>query len=291
MFTSGQLMMACLLQGDQKTNDSETFLDAMFEMLPFITTAGPLTLAAYLQHIQDASQKLRNCEANTFYITAQQTSGAGETMLAEEMGWPVILVSPVEQRVVAKYRDQHPNLKIKEMQPDDFFPKANDASTKETEVTIRSLFEHQLHLMNIEHVAVRVKKFNKHLPALFLIESEGDNDLQDFFEQLERGARDHSDTDLAERVQRLSQRIRSTPSSGKEVLYVNSENPTIRNTLKLHLRKPACREVSLACRTVYNSAFLHSAHATLSVENARVLISNFKRDYFSRSGSDVGEHG
>jgi hypothetical protein len=244
-------------------------------MLPFNTTAGPLTLAAYLQQIQDASVDRRNCEANTFYVSAQQTSGAGETMLAEEMGWPVILATPIEQRVVAKYRDQHPTIKMKEMQPDDFFRKASEPSAKESEVMIRSLFEHQLHMMNIEHVTVRVKRFNKHFPALFLIESEDDSVLKDFFEQLERGARDQSDPKQAEILQHLTQRLRPTGAVGREVLYVNSDNPTIQNTLKLHMKKPASREVSLACRTVYNSAFLQSIHAALSVENARVLIANF----------------
>jgi molecular chaperone HtpG len=272
-----ELLLACLIYGDRKmTSDGTTFVDILSELLNFATTHGRMTLPHYFAQISDAAHRFRGCETDTIYCLNQKTSGAGESMLAEDMGWPVVFAYPLEQKVLESYVRQHPEKKLRLMQPDDFFSPTNSEERGRGDAALlRAMFEEHMRAMRLSDVQVRVQSFRASCPALLLIEGHNDPIGDDFFEFFEKHALDpKTNKETAQRIHAFAERFR-TPESGRRILYINSENATIKSAVKLYRRAPASEVVYLVCRTVYNSAFLQSAYASLSIENARIVIDNF----------------
>lgn len=275
---SHDLFAACLLHGNRKLgNDQQTFLDDMSTMLPFTTTHGDMTISNYLQAVEDASQRFRRCAPNVIYCLMQKTSGAGESMLAEDMGWPVMMAVPVERKVLDAYVVQHPDISLQHLNPEDLFQLlATDAATAANgdEPLLRAFFEEQLTQMSVSGVEARVKSFRPSTPALLLSEGEQDQEfdrlINEFVEHEENSSEDSRLFDIFRRYAQKKKQVVS-----KRYLYLNSSNRIIQLVTQLLRNDPRNDNARLACRTIYNSAYLQSAHGALDRKNATIVVENF----------------
>ena len=266
------LLQACLLHGERKFSNSETFLDFVFELLPWKTTHGTRTMREYQRDLQDAGERFRHCVPGTVYWIARKTSGAAETILAEDMGWPVVLASPIQIKILEKIQSQRPNTKLRALTADEMIDGFREATSPHPDDGIlRVLFEDQLQQLNVSDAEVRVRRFRASYPALLLDPGGHDPELQEMLRLL--GGLGENNPKMAEALRKLEAQKRHR--AGKVIFYVNAANSMVQNLLVLCRQNPNHTAVGLAARTLYNSAFLHSSHESLSPDNSRALIENF----------------
>ncbi|OQX21218.1 MAG: hypothetical protein BWK80_34080 [Desulfobacteraceae bacterium IS3] len=267
------LLNACLLHGSRKIGESDvTFLDEILELIYFETTKGKQTLAEYLQDIADASERDPKCKKDTIYCMPQRTTGTGESILAEDMGWPVILTIPIEQKILELKIEEKKNYKLELMKPDRLF---SDDTKKETEDEfIEILFKQQLsYYPNLKNINVKVRRFRDSIPAMLLVEAE-DQELNNFYNALISFFQSETTDDNKSKLfQQLATRIHR--DQGQRYLYLNAENITIQNLSKLYRQDPSNEALKLGCSAIYHSALLQSAHALLSKRDAQIVINNF----------------
>ena len=188
------------------------------------------------------------------------------------MGWPILLASPIQIKILEKLQSQRPEMRLRALTADEMIDGCREAPPPHPDDGIlRVLFEDQLRQLNVSGTEVRVRRFRISYPALLLDPGERDTDLQDMLRLL--GELGGSSPQMAEVHKRIAaQKQRQTK---KVIFYVNAANSMVQNLLILCRQNPEHSAVGLTARTLYNSAFLHSSHASLSPDNSRALIENF----------------
>jgi molecular chaperone HtpG len=255
--------------------DGSTLLDNLIDVLPFETTHGKMTLPEYQRIVREASTRYRECGENTIYTMSQSTTGAGESILANDMGWPVILTAPMEQKVLNDFARLHRDtIKVKAMSPDDLVRAArvDDRSDDDSQGLIETLFQHNLRSVGSIHI--RVSRFRESVPALLLVDISDDEAIK-FYEQLDEASRDPElkDHALFQMFMRMAEQYRS--AKGLNYFYVNANNELIKGMVEIYRADPLADILPLAARTIYNSALLQSAHRTLSPRDAEIIVGNF----------------
>lgn len=254
--------------------DGSTLLNNLIDIVPFETTHGRMTLLEYQRAIQDASRRYRGCEANTIYTMPQRTTGAGESILASDMGWPVILTVPVEQKVLNDFAKGHSGIVIKEMSPDDLVRAAgsdHDLDDQDRQI-IETLFYQSLR--SVGNIQIRVSCFRESVPALLLVDVSDDEALK-ILKELEQASRDpeFKEDAVLQLIMRMAQQWRAERSS--RYFYINARNELVKSMVEIYRVEPMADILSLAARTIYNSALLQSAHRTLSPRDAEIIVGNF----------------
>jgi predicted nucleotide-binding protein len=255
--------------------DGSTLLDNLIDVLPFETTHGKMTLPEYQKIVREASTRYRECDENTIYTMSQSTTGAGESILASDMGWPVILTVPEEQKVLNDFAKLHSDtVKVKLMAPDDLVRAAGgtDGFDEDTREIIMTLFQHSLR--SIGSIQIRVSRFRASVPALLLVDVSDDEALK-IYDQLERASRDPQlrDDVVFQVIMKMAAQYRS--AKGSRYFYVNANNKLIKGMVEIYRTEPLADILPLAARTIYNSALLQSAHRTLSPRDAEIIVGNF----------------
>jgi len=269
------LIRGVVILGEKKIGrEGITLLDSLIDVLPFETTHGTMTIPQYRRAILDASHKFRMCKADTLYTMPQHTTGAGESLLAEDMGWPVILTVSEEQKILNDYANQHEKITLKSLSPDDLVEAARQGEETENDEVIGAMFRQHLSRLISKNIEIRVAHFRESIPSLLLVES-GNEEGQKFLKMLEEAANDPElkNDQMFNLLMRLAQQYQV--ERGLSFFYVNARNPLIRNMVKLYRRNPVDDTLALATRTVYNSALLQSAHRSLSPRDAEIIIENF----------------
>lgn len=265
------LLQACVLHGERKFSTNETFLDFMIDILPWRTTHGPRTIPDYLRDLQYLSEKHRNCVPDTIYWMAQRTSGAAETVLAEDMGWPIVMASAAEIKVLEQLRRQRPTTKLRSLTSDEIIDGCREAAAAQPDDGIlRVLFEDQLRQLSVS-AEVRVRRFRASYPALLLDSGADDPDLNEVLSLL--GGLTQNKSTAADVLRKMA--TQSKRRARPVIFYVNAANGMVQDLLKLCRENPGHAVVGLAARTLYNAAFLQSSHTSLSIEDSRSLIENF----------------
>jgi molecular chaperone HtpG len=272
------LIQGVAIMGEKPiARDGSTLLDNLVEVLPFETTHGKMTLPEYQRIVRDASARYRECDGNTIYTMSKSTTGAGESILASDMGWPVILTMPYEQKVLNDFAKLHSDtVKVKFMSPDDLVqaaaPGETDSFDEDTQEIIMTLFQHSLR--SIGSIQIRVSRFRASVPALLLVDVSDDEALK-IYDQLERASRDPQlrDDVVLQVLMKMAEQYRST--KGSRYFYVNANNELIKGMVEIYRTEPLADILPLAARTIYNSALLQSAHRTLSPRDAEIIVGNF----------------
>ncbi|MBE9070635.1 hypothetical protein IQ260_28755, partial [Leptolyngbya cf. ectocarpi LEGE 11479] len=267
------LLQGLAIVGDKKVfGGGRTLLDELIEFIPFETSHGRTFLPKYIESINDASKRFRKCEENTIYCVSQKTSGASESILAEDMGWPVIFTLPIEEKIIEDFVKSNNSYSRKKMTSDDFFTDKQD----EIDSLIKILFQQQMSQVKApESLAYKVRSFRKSVPAMLLVEGSNDEDSAKFFKMLERasGDKDLEDNEMLAIMKKLAERFQR--DSSNRTLYVNSQNDIIKSLVQVYRTDPTDKSLLLTARAIYHSALLQSAHGTLSPRDAEIIIENF----------------
>uniref|UniRef100_A0A831ZYV8 Molecular chaperone HtpG n=1 Tax=Desulfacinum infernum TaxID=35837 RepID=A0A831ZYV8_9BACT len=271
------LIQGLAIMGDKqmaRNGDRNTLLDVLVDVLPFETTHGKMTLPEYLRIIREASTRFRECEEKTIYTMKQRTTGAGESILASDMGWPVILTVPVEEKILNDYATLHSDITVKLMSPDDLVRavRGTDDLDQTTQKNLENLFHYSLR--HAGRIQIRVSRFRAGVPALLLLDVSDEQALN-IYKQVEELSRDPKlrDDSLLKAFMMMGEQYRST--KGSSYFYVNADNKLIKDMLELFKNDPYADILPLAACTIYNSALLQSAHGTLSPRDADIIVGNF----------------
>lgn len=284
-FHKDSLISGVALFGERKQDSKfRELFNMLIEIIPFETTHGTKYIEEYLRDIENASERFTKCESNTIYCMSKKTTGTGESLLAEELGWPVMFAIPMIEKILGDYVEMRSDaLVLKMMKPDDFFVAKNEGADFNSKVKdIEGLFRLQLNKLlpknALENIEVKVKSFRDSIPALLLIEPSDDLDGRRYFKKIEDAmgkANEEGHKEMLSFFQMMADNFKKSKS--KRYFYINSSNENIKKLVKVFNMSPTDTSLSLSCAAIYNSALLQSSQYSLSPDQGQIIVENFNQ--------------